>query len=229
MKNSDTMAQKAAYGAKLIADGAEGSGNENAAVGPNEGLVVDKAADEVFQYLKTCDYLARESVFKREPTPYDVLNFAFKDAMRTHRKIPDRERTMLNSMRSTMPEVTRSDKELYDIQLDRLLSGMPSHYGNTQLKHYDRMALDRMMMAFDLLNFIQSKDWHRLRKLVLLRANGATVDQCSRFWNKRRPTFSRQYLLQLIQKAYGQVYVGLERKHGIYRNHRSFVLKTRKT
>jgi hypothetical protein len=82
--------------------------------------------------------------------------------------------------------------------------------------------VDRMVDVLDLVRLVEDRERDRLRRVVLARASGLSIQQCGRIWDKHRIGFDRRAMNDLQQRFIGQILVGLDKHFGLVRTSRGF-------
>lgn len=194
---------------------------------PMGNLPPSEKAGEYMAHLRRAHFHLRENRNHRKVTCTRVMAHLFKEAMETHKRLPDRSNDRIRPVGSAMPEIAKTKQDCWDIGIERARSDMRPHDGNRLGIVASHADVDRMQDVLELLNFIRSKHWYRLRRLILMRASGSTLIECSAYWQPGRKAFSRQYLSMIMQGAYGEIFTGMETRFSIHRVHnsRNFSLK----
>jgi hypothetical protein len=79
-----------------------------------------------------------------------------------------------------------------------------------------------MVDVLDLVRLVEDRERDRLRRVVLARASGLSIQQCGRIWDKHRIGFDRRAMNDLQQRFIGQILVGLDKHFGLVRTSRGF-------
>ncbi len=160
------------------------------------------------------------------PTPRDLLWLLICDAVHTARLLPDVERRMVSRMGSAMPSARETELEARIREVSRLADGMPQ-YDDTEVRvvvHED--ASDRMVDVLDLLRFVvgghNGKDVLRMKRTVVARAAGLSIEQCGRIYDKHRLGFDRRAMWDIRNRVLGQILKGIETEFGLVRTSRGF-------
>lgn len=196
------------------------------------GLFLDKPADMEKRIERLIGHFRHaESVFyatkpRGIPTPRDLLWLLLQDAMHTARYVQDRERAMVSRVGTVMPSTRDTIDEAYQRELSRLLDGM-AQYDATEVRHTpNETAVDRMVDVLDLLRFVvagrRGREVQRLKRSVLARAAGLSIEQCGRIFDRHRIDFDRRAMHDLKDRVVGQVLAGIEAEFGLVRTSRSF-------
>ena len=85
---------------------------------------LDKRIDRLLDHLRFARTRFDHTNVRGLPTPAQLVLILIKDAMYTHRMLPDLEHGRLSKIRTLMPQTRFSDRDVYDLELSRLLSGM---------------------------------------------------------------------------------------------------------
>ena len=197
---------------------------------------LEKRIDRLVEHFRHAEYLFYASKPRGIPNPRDLLWLLLKDAMHTARNMPDAERAKLSRVGTSMPEVRAAiydvaslhelEQQDYEAQVSRLRDGM-RQYDHIQVRETpSETAIDRMTDVLDLLRFVKAgrggKTVSRLRRCVLARASGLTIEQCGRIWDKHRTDFDRRAMHDLKSLTLGQILVGIEKHFGLVKTSRGF-------
>lgn len=187
---------------------------------------LEKRIDRLVEHFRHAEYLFYLKSPKGLPTPHDLLWLLIADAVHTARLLPDVERRMVSRVGSAMPSARETEQEAFVRERSRLMDGMPQ-YDATEVRvvvHED--ASDRMVDVLDLLRFVvgghNGKDVLRMKRTVVARAAGLSIEQCGRIYDKHRLGFDRRAMWDIKQRIIGQVLKGIEREFGLVRTSRSF-------
>lgn len=187
---------------------------------------LERRIERLLGHLRHAEYLFFNSNKTGLPTPRDLLWLLLQDAMETARDVPRDDLRMVKHVGTVMP-ATRDTAELaYAREISRLQSGMPQ-YDRTSVKTVpSEQAVERMVDVFDLLRFVvagrNGKDVQRIKRTVMGRAAGLSLEQCGRIFDKHRTDFDRRSMHDLKQLVLGQILKGIEDQFGMVRTSRSF-------
>lgn len=199
---------------------------------PAERLFLDKPAEaekrieRLIGHFRHAEYVFYASRPTGIPTPRELVWLLLQDAMHTARNLRDEERAMVSRVATVMPATRDTIDEAYQRELSRLLDGM-AQYDATEVRQTpNETAVDRMVDILDLLRFVVSgrkgRDVLRLKRCVLARAAGLSLEQCGRIFDRHRIDFDRRAMHELKSRVVGQILAGIERDFGLVRTSRSF-------
>lgn len=178
-------------------------------------------------------WFVRNDGKKGLPTPRDLLWILICDAVNTSRIIPDKERRMVSKMPSALPQSRVTPDQAYSVELSRLLDndelarrGLPARHEPKVRETVHESDIDRMVDVMDLFRFVvggrNGKDVLRMKRTVIARAYGLTLEQCGRVYDKHRLDFDRRAMHDLKSRVVGQMLAGIEKEFGLVRTSRSF-------
>ncbi|PWJ81547.1 hypothetical protein C7441_11079 [Pseudaminobacter salicylatoxidans] len=160
------------------------------------------------------------------PTPRDLLWILITDAVRTAQHMPDLDRAAVSRVGSAMPAARDTESDAHQRQLSRLMDGMPEYDATGVRVVVHETDVDRMVDILDLLRFVvgghNGRDVLRMKRCVVARAAGLTIEQCGRVYDKHRQGFDRRAMWDIRTRVLGQILAGIEREFGLVRTSRSF-------
>ena len=148
--------------------------------------------------------------------PEAVIWALLKDAMEVMSRIRNREvQWLLSGDRGHWPEIVRRWKELYEIELTRIVSRL-SEYDSapTRLAEPSDAEVDRMLVTLSFLRFLSSRDPRRMRDCVLAMAAGAPSTRVAAMWRPGQKV-ARNVMFDLKVRACNQVLSELLKEYGI--------------
>lgn len=187
---------------------------------------LEKRIDRLVEHFRHAENLFFSRNRRGLPTPRDLLWLLISDAVHTARLMPDEERRAVSRVGSVMPSTRVTVDQAYQVELSRLLDGMPQYDATEVRVVVNQAAADRMVDILDLLRFVvgghNGKDVLRMKRTVIARAAGLSMEQCGRVYDKHRLGFDRRAMHDIKSRVLGQVLVGIEREFGLIRTSRSF-------
>jgi hypothetical protein len=148
--------------------------------------------------------------------PEFVVWVLIQDATSIIARIRNREAQWLTSGdRCKWPEIVRRWKELWEIELTRLLHGM-SEYDSapTRLAEPSDLEVSRMMVTLSLFRFIKSRDPRRFKTCLLVLASGAPTSRVAAMWRPGQK-IDRHMVYDLRVRACNQIVSELLAEYGI--------------
>lgn len=187
---------------------------------------MEKRIQRLLQHFRHAEYLFFNANRTGLPTPRDLLWLLLTDAMETASNVPRDDLRMVKHVGTVMPATRDTIQEDHARRVARLQSGIPE-YDNTSVRSVpSEEAIDRMVDVFDLLRFVVAgragKDVLRIKRTVMGRAAGLSLEQCGRIFDKHRTDFDRRSMHDIKQLVLGQVLKGIETEFGLVRTSRSF-------
>lgn len=187
---------------------------------------LEKRVGRLVEHFRHAEFIFFQSNPKGLPTPSGLLWILLQDAMHTARNTPDLERRMVSRVGSAMPSTRVTDNAAYQTELSRLLDGIPQFDAKEVRSTVNEAAVDRMVDVLDLLRLIvggrRGKDVARMKRVVLARAAGLTIEQCGRIWDRSRIDFDRRSFHDIKSRVLGQLLAGIETHFWLKRTSRGF-------
>lgn len=197
---------------------------------------MERRVDRLVAHFRHAEFLFYESKPRGVPNARDLLWLLLQEAVHTARNMPDAERAMVSRIGSTMPSARAAshdavgigalEREDYEVQVSRLRDGMRQHDHIKVKETPTETATDRMVDILDLLRFVKAgrrgKDAQRMKRCVLARAAGLTIEQCGRIWDRDRIDFDRRAMWDIRSRVLGQILKGIETEFGLVRTTRGF-------
>jgi hypothetical protein len=182
----------------------------------------EKRIDRMMLHFRHAEYLFLTSKPVGLPTPHELIWLLFQDAMHTVRNTPFTELQRVSNVRSLMPATRITDNDAFATELARLQSNLPQWDSKMVRTTVSAADVDRMVDVLDLVRLVEDRERDRLRRVVLARASGLSIQQCGRIWDKHRIGFDRRAMNDLQQRFIGQILVGLDKHFGLVRTSRGF-------
>lgn len=194
---------------------------------------LEKRIDRLVEHFRHAEYLFFLNNPRGLPTPSELLWLLVCDAVRTAQHMPDVERRMVSRVGSAMPSARVTIDQAYEVELSRLLDnselvsrGLPKHTSAPIREAVNQSDADRMVDVLDLLRFVvggrAGKDALRMKRVVLARAAGLSLEQCGRVWDKHRLNFDRRSMHDIKSRVLGQILGNIEKEFGLIRTSRGF-------
>ena len=194
---------------------------------------LEKRIDRLVEHFRHAESVFFAQAKSGLPTPRDLLWILICDAVKTARLLPDRERAVVSRVPSALPQSRITPDQAYAVELSRLQDnddlarrGMPPKHEPLAREAVNQTDVDRMVDVMDLLRFVvgghNGRDVQRMKRTVLARAGGLTLEQCGRVYDKHRLGFDRRAMHDLKSRVVGQMLAGIEREFGLVRTSRSF-------
>ncbi|RVC47616.1 hypothetical protein EN781_00325 [Mesorhizobium sp. M4A.F.Ca.ET.090.04.2.1] len=187
---------------------------------------LEKRIDRLVEHLRHAEFLFFNVSKHGLPSPRDLLWLLLSDAMETASNVPRDDLRMVSHVGTVMPGTRDTADLAYAREVARLQAGMPQ-YDRTSVKSVpSEQAIERMVDVFDLMRFViagrAGKDVLRMKRTVMARAAGLSLEQCGRIWDRHRIDFDRRAMHDLKQLVLGQILKGIEKQFGLVRTSRSF-------
>jgi hypothetical protein len=145
-----------------------------------------------------------------------VVWIMIREAMLVTSRMRNKEiRWLLSGTRCTWPEIVNRWKEVFEIELTRLVSGMKE--GDERIMYASEptdMEVDRMLVTFSWFRFLRSHDPALMRKCLMALAAGASLSTVGKMWRPGEKTH-RQSVYELRVRACKQIVDALLTEYGI--------------
>lgn len=187
---------------------------------------MEKRIDRLVAHFRHAEFLFYQSKPRGVPNARDLLWLLIAEAVQTARALPDRERAMVGRVGSVLPSVRDTPGDARFRENARLDAGMSQYDRPNVRETVHEAAADRMVDILDLLRFVVGgrggKDAKRMKRCVLARAGGLTIEQCGRIWDRDRIDFDRRSMHDIKSRVVGQILKGIETEFGLVRTTRGF-------
>lgn len=183
---------------------------------------LSKRIDRLLQHLKFAAELHRLQRPGRTAVLPDLIWLLFVDAMETSHSIRNAEQSRLSSLHSRFPRSRVDELETFVQRLSRLQEGLPEFEATQTRVAASEAAIERMVDVLDLMRFVRAgragADPVRLKRVVLARASGLSLEQCARIWDRNRLSeFDRRSFHDIKTRVIGQIIKGMADEFGLVR------------